>query len=152
MDLKITTYQFGERPGVDKPDPEFYKQLGDDGIRKMVSRHYDLLRESAIKDLFPTDDAAFELSKQNSADFMIQICGGPDYFNQHRGKPMMTDRPAPFAIKPEGRIVWLTCYRQALMELNIPENLVVSFWNYVNVFSSWVVNTPTNQFNINRKL
>ncbi|MDR3653514.1 MAG: globin [Paludibacter sp.] len=152
MDLQINSYQFGERPAVTKPDPEFYKQLGEEGIRKMVSRHYDLLRVSPIKHLFSNDDAEFEQSKQNSADFMIQICGGPDYFNQHKGKPMLVDRHAQFRIKPEGRIVWLNCYKQALLELDIPENLVLSFWNYINVFSAWMVNTPSTSFDVNTKL
>ena len=151
MDLQINTYQFGERPEVTKPNPEFYKHLGEDGIRKMVSRHYDLLRVSSINHLFAKDDAELELSKQNSADFMIQICGGPDYFNQHKGKPMMADRHAPFTITPEGRLVWLNCYKQALLELEIPEYLVVSFWDYINNFSNWIVNTPTGTFKIKGK-
>jgi hemoglobin len=145
MDLQITTYQYGERPGVSFPDPGFYKQLGEEGIRKMVSRHYDLLQQSPIKHLFPINDAEFALAKQNSADFMIQICGGPNYFDQHRGKPMMIKRHTPFTIKPEGRIVWLNCYKQALLELNAPEDLILSFWNYINVFSSWMVNTPAGK-------
>jgi len=152
MDLQINSYQFGERPAVSKPDPEFYHQLGEEGIRKLVSRHYDLLRESSIKHLFSTDDAVFEQSKRNSADFFIQICEGPDYYRQHRGKPMMADRHAPFSITPEGRVVWLNCYKQALLELDIPENLVLSFWNYINVFSNWVVNTPSGTFRFNSKL
>jgi len=151
MDLQINTYQFGERPEVTKPNPKFYKHLGEDGIRKMVSRHYDLLRVSSINHLFAKDDAELELSKQNSADFMIQICGGPDYFNQHKGKPMMADRHAPFTITPEGRLVWLNCYKQALLELEIPEYLVVSFWDYINNFSNWIVNTPTGTFKIKGK-
>jgi hemoglobin len=151
MDLIINTYQLGERPNVIKPDPEFYNQLGEDGIRKMVSKHYDLLRESPIKKLFPADKEELEKSKQNSADFMIQICGGPDYFNVHRGKPRMTDRHAPFTITPEGRIIWLNCYKQALLELTIPENLILSFWNYINVFSSWMVNAPSGNYKIDDK-
>jgi len=152
MDLQINSYQFGERPAVTRPDLDFYKVLGEKGIRNMVSKHYDLLRESDIKKLFPKDDAVFELSKQNSADFMIQICGGPDYFNQHRGKPMMIDRHSQFSITPEGRVVWLNFYKKVLLELNIPENLVLSFWNYINVFSNWMVNTPSGTFKIKGQL
>jgi len=148
MNLQINAYQLGERPEVTKPDKDFLKVMGETGIRKMVSRHYDLLRASSIKHLFATDDAEFEQSKINSSDFMIQICGGPDYFNQHKGKPMLMDRHAPFSITPEGRIVWLNCYKQALLELDIPEHLVVSFWNYLNTFSNWMVNTPTPTFKI----
>jgi len=83
---------------------------------------------------------------------MIQICGGPDYFNQHRGKPMMIDRHSQFSITPEGRVVWLNCYKKVLLELNIPENLVLSFWNYINVFSNWMVNTPSGTFKIKGQL
>ncbi|MDD4970518.1 MAG: globin [Paludibacter sp.] len=151
MNLTINSYQFGERPDVIKPDPDFYNQLGEDGIRKLVSKHYDLLRESPIKKLFPADNDELEKAKQNSADFMIQISGGPDYFNQHRGKPRMADRHAAFTITPEGRIIWLNCYKQALKELTIPENLILSFWNYINVFSNWMVNTPSGQYKIDDK-
>ena len=108
----------------------------------MVADHYDLLRNSAIKHLFPPTDEAFAQAKVNSADFMIQIMGGPQYFNEHRGKPMMAARRSRFSITPEGRIVWLECYREVLQKLNAPENLITSFWNYLNIFSVWMVNTP----------
>lgn len=140
MQLEINEYTMGERPAVTIPDRDFLKYLGEDGIRKMVNRHYDLMRESEIKHLFPVDDEEFEKAKLRSSDFMIQICGGPEYFNQNRGKPMMTKRHAPFEITLEGRRVWLGCYRQALLETNLPEPLIRSFWDYINVFSIWMVN------------
>lgn len=145
MELKITPYQFGERPQATIPTPEFYTVLGEEGIRGLVSRHYDLLVESAIKELFPPQPEVLELAKKRSADFVIQICGGPEYFNQNRGRPMLSNRHQPFAITPEGRVVWLECYRQAILELAISEHLIVSFWNYVNVFSNWMVNTPSKK-------
>jgi len=151
MELKITSYEFGERPEVTKPDIEFYNQMGEDGIREMVSRHYDLLRESSLKEMFPKDESLFEIAKQNSSDFFIQICGGPDYFNQHRGKPMMSNSHSPFSITPEGRVVWLNCYKQAIIELNIPDELKLSFWNYIDPFSNWIVNTPTRVYRIGKK-
>jgi len=141
MDLQIKEMQFGVREDVTIPDRDFYKIVGEEGIRKMVSLHYDLLRESSIKKLFPIDDKELEVSKTNSADFMIQICGGPDYFNQHRGRPRMADRHKGFSITPEGRIVWLNCYKQALLEVKAPEYLIFSFWEYINIFSNWMVNT-----------
>lgn len=138
--LEITNYKFGERPAVTRPTTDVYKILGEEGIRKMVSRHYDLLRESSIKHLFPKQVDIFEIAKKNSADFMIQICGGPEYYNQNRGKPMLANRHAAFSITTEDRIEWLNCYKKALLEQNAPENIVTSFWNYLNVFSSWMVN------------
>jgi hemoglobin len=141
MDLHIKELKFGVRENVTIPDRDFYKVVGEEGIRKMVSRHYDLLIESSIKNIFPIDDRELEQSKTNSADFMIQICGGPDYFNQHRGRPRMADRHKGFSITSEGRIVWLNCYKQALLELEAPDHLTLSFWEYINIFSNWMVNT-----------
>ncbi|HZK68694.1 MAG TPA: globin [Paludibacter sp.] len=142
LDLPITNYKFGERPDVTIPDREFYKVMGEEGIRKLVNRHYELLRVSEISHLFPANDEIFEIAKNNSADFMVQICGGPDYYNQHRGRPMLANRHAGSHITPESRLVWLNCYKQALAELTIPHHLIVSFWNYLNIFSNWMVNSP----------
>jgi hemoglobin len=54
----------------------------------------------------------------------------------------MVARHASSKITSEGRIIWLTCYQQLLSELeNVPEHAVQSFWDYINVFSAWMVNT-----------
>ena len=107
----------------------------------MVSDHYDLLSQSEINNLFPRIDEALEKAKQRSADFFIQICGGHPYFNENRGKPLLVKRHAPFQITPEARKVWLKCYQQVLSDLNIQEEIIQSFWNYLNIFSFWMVNS-----------
>lgn len=141
MDFSISQYEFGQRPAVSLPSPRFLEALTESGIRKLVSNHYDLLSQSEIKHLFPRIEEALDKAKQRSSDFFIQICGGHPYYNENRGKPMLARRHTPFAITPEARVVWLQCYQQALSELDIPEDLIQSFWNYLNVFSFWMVNT-----------
>ena len=143
MDLQINKYKVGERPTVTLPNPEFLRILGESGIREMVSKHYDLLRESKLKEMFSRDDAGFERSKQYSADFMIQILGGHEYYNEHRGKPMLVNRHQPFSITPLDRIVWLNCYKQVLLTINAPDYLKESFWNYLNIFSNWMVSVDS---------
>jgi len=54
---------------------------------------------------------------------------------------MLAARHAPFAINQHARIIWLQCYIEALSKLEIPEEVMASFWNYLNVFSIWMVNT-----------
>ena len=142
MEFKISEAIFGTRPAVEKPSLKFLETIKEDGLREIISKHYDLLRQSSIKDLFPQDDEEFEQAKINSADFFIQICGGPDYFNQHRGNPMMVKRHAPFKITPKARRVWLECYIEILKDLDIPEDLKKSFWNYLDIFSMWMINSP----------
>lgn len=141
MDFSISQYEFGQRPAVSLPSPQLLDVLTESGIRKLVSDHYDLLSQSEIRHLFPRIEEALDKAKQRSSDFFIQICGGHPYYNENRGKPMLARRHTPFAITPEARVVWLQCYQQALSELDIPEDLIQSFWNYLNVFSFWMVNT-----------
>lgn len=141
LDLTITPAQPGERLPVQKPSPGILQVLKEEGIRKLVSDHYDFLINSKIKNMFPTAPEQLDLAKKHAADFFIQVMGGPPYFNMHRGEPAMTRRHAQFTITSEGRIEWLKGYQQLLPKLNMPLHLIQSYWNYLNNFSSWMVNT-----------
>nr|WP_319271905.1 hypothetical protein [uncultured Draconibacterium sp.] len=141
MEFEISKYFKGVRPGVTLPSPLMFQILKEEGMRKMVSDHYDLIVQSRIKDLFPKNPIALEKAKEHSADFFIQICGGPDYFNQNRGKPQLNRRHLPFKITEEGRIEWLNCYQQVLSKLDLPDEVLKSFWKYLDDFSKWMVNS-----------
>jgi len=144
MNLEIAYGEFGVRPPVTKAIPEFLIEIGEEGLRQLVSDHYDSIKESDIKHLFPLSEDEFVLAKKHSADFMIQICGGPAYFNQSRGAPQMVGRHAPFKIDAKARETWLKLYQPLFLELEkkgITAKSLESFWNYLNVFSLWMVNT-----------
>lgn len=141
MELEISKYFPGVRPRVTLPTNKMFLILKEEGMRKMVSNHYDLLVKSEIKDLFPKNPIALEKAKEHSADFFIQICGGPQYFNQNRGMPQLNKRHLPFKITNEGREVWLNCYKLVLNKLGLPDEVLLSFWNYLDVFSKWMVNS-----------
>jgi len=143
MEFTINQYEFGQRPPVTLPSPKFLELLKEAGIRQLISDHYDLLSKSEIRHLFPQIDEQLDKAKQRSSDFFIQICGGHPYYNENRGKPMLASRHLPFSITPEARIVWLNCYEQVLSKLDIPEDVIQSFWNYLNVFSFWMVNSKS---------
>jgi len=140
MEFKITEYIPG-RPNVTLPANEMFLLLKEEGMRKMVSDHYDILAKSSIKELFPKNPIALEKAKEHSADFFIQICGGPDYFNKNRGRPQLLKRHLPHKITAEGRDVWLDCYRLVLQKIDLPDETLKSFWDYLNVFSIWMVNS-----------
>lgn len=141
MDFEISKYFSGVRPQVTLPSNKIFLLLKEDGMRKMVSDHYNLLVKSSVKDLFPKNPVAIEKAKEHSADFFIQICGGPKYFNQNRGMPQLNRRHLPFKITNDAREVWLKCYKVVLEKLDLPENVIQSFWNYLDVFSKWMVNS-----------
>jgi hemoglobin len=140
IELQITEAKKGSRPNVSMPHRGIYGFLQEEGIRKLVGAHYDLLRESSIAHLFPQESAMFEAAKRNSADFFVQIMGGKQYYNENRGAPMLVRRHQPFHIDANARKVWLGFYRQLLPELGLPDELLTSFWNYLDQFSIWMIN------------
>lgn len=140
MNLQITEFATGARPNVPQPDLDIYSHLGEEGVRKLVNDHYDLLAQSEIKDMFPPVGEALEMAKKHSADFFVQRFGGPNYYDTNRGKPMLTKRHEPFAITQEARREWLNCYRELLPKLALSESLIMSYWNFLDIFSIWMVN------------
>jgi hemoglobin len=144
MNLNITKAPFGIRPPVTKPIPEFLIEVKEEGLRELISKHYDKLRTSSISNLFPVDEKDFAQAKVNSADFFIQICGGRAYFNENRGAPQMIGRHAPFRIDANAREVWLELYKPLILELEksgVTETSLQSFWGYLDIFSLWMINT-----------
>ena len=145
MKYNITPGTFGERPNVEAiPDPRVLEALTEEGMRALISKHYDLLAKSDIKLLFPPTAELLEIAKKHSADFFIQICGGPKYFNESRGAPRMVARHMPFRINAHARTVWLELFAQVIEETTLDDELKTSFWNYINIFSIWMINTPDN--------
>ena len=145
LDFSILPFTEGITPPVNKPNPQFLKDIGEEGMRDLLERFYMLLHKSAIKDIFPLSKEAMKIAGQYSADFFIQICAGPAYFNKSRGAPKMRQRHAPFRITPTARLHWLVLFEEALQpiiteKLSTQEN-IQSFWNYLNAFSQWMINS-----------
>jgi len=141
---EIIEVPLGTRAEVIRPIPEFYATVGEEGIRKITDAHYELLKVSDAKHLFPIDDdEEFALAKKHAGDFFIQYLGGPKYFQASRGAPQMVGRHAPFAITAEARRTWLNTYKEALEVVDASTEAKESFWNYLNTFSTWMVNTPS---------
>ena len=144
MNYSIMAHNANFIPPVQKPNAGFLPEIGEQGIRDLLTRLYTCLDKSPIRNIFPPDDTQGMMeASQVSADFFIQICGGPQYFNQNRGMPQMRGRHAPFAITAEARLHWLSCFEEALkpLEGKVSEENLQSFWNYINVFSIMMINT-----------
>ncbi len=141
MQYTITQAQLGARPNVQIPNPKIYEYLGEEGMRKMVSDHYDIMAKSSIKGLFPPTKELLEKAKEHSANFLIQISGGPRFYEVTRGKPMMAGRHSPFKITQEARKVWLESYIEVLQNMDMSDELKQSYWNYIDIFSIWMMNT-----------
>ena len=143
MNYSILAYNADYIPSIQTPKHDFLTQVTEQGMRDLLSRFYACLDKSAIRNIFPAIDAKeMEEAAQTSADFFIQICGGPAYFSQKYGMPKMRQRHAPFSITAEGRLHWLICFEKALqpLEVSVKEENLQSFWNYINIFSIMLIN------------
>jgi len=145
LDFSILPYTEGVNPPVTKPNPAFLTDIGEQGMRDLFARFYAELFQSPIKDIFPLNEEEMQIAAQHSADFFIQICGGHAYFNQNRGAPQMRKRHAEFPITSHARLHWLVTFEEALQpiineKLSSEEN-IQSLWNYINIFSQWMINT-----------
>ncbi|ADN09856.1 globin [Sulfurimonas autotrophica] len=147
MNLQITDGEIDIRPSVAKPYPGFFHEVGEERFRKLVFDHYESIKTSDIAFLFPVfDDDDFAEAQKHAADFLIEISGGPDYFIQTRGEHQMVGRHAPFRIDEKARKTWLELYiplLEALETEGISPEYIESFWNYLDLFSMWVVNTKS---------
>lgn len=86
---------------------------GEDGIRALVKRFYDLVDDGAptIRAMLPADDT---VSRQKLFEYLTEWTGGPALYTPHRGHPVMRRRHLPFAIGPSEVAEWLRCFFQAM--------------------------------------
>ena len=73
MQFNITQAQFGTRPPVVKPDPKVLEFLEKMGWEKLISDHYDLPKESNIKDFF-LQPRRIWTSQRKTQQIFIPIC------------------------------------------------------------------------------
>lgn len=102
-----------------------YDRLGgEDAVRQLVDRFYDLMHEQpeyyGIRKLHPQDISS---SRQKLFMFLSGWLGGPGLYIEAYGHPMLRARHLPFAIGIAERDQWLFCMQQALIDLNVEEGL-----------------------------
>ncbi|GGJ95179.1 hypothetical protein GCM10007063_17120 [Lentibacillus kapialis] len=74
--------------------------------------------------------------------FLTQFFGGPRWYTEDRGHPMMKRRHSPFEITPERRDAWLECMNAALIESNIDEPYRTAIFEKLTMTAHHMVNTP----------
>lgn len=95
-------------------------QLGENGLREMVSAFYRRVKEDdLIGPMYPEGD--WEGSEGRLADFLIFRFGGSDKYTQERGHPRLRMRHVSFSIGEVERDRWLELMGAAMDEVEVPE-------------------------------
>ncbi|GMV09302.1 MAG TPA: group II truncated hemoglobin [Gemmatimonadaceae bacterium] len=99
---------------------------GEEGIRRLVDRFYDLMDDSPeaanVRALHAT---SLKRSREKLFMYLSGWTGGPPLYESQYGHPRLRMRHLPFTIGKRERDEWLWCMEQALDEHEMPAELRV---------------------------
>ncbi len=139
-----------EAPRVPFPSRRIFEVAGEQALRALVLRHHQRLSESALHGLFPADEAGFIAGVTRAADYVVETCGGPNYFTSRHGKPCIRKRHYPFAIDEEARDIWLHHLCLAFDDARIPMEVRQEYWDWAEAFSIRMINRRTQHAPLRR--
>ncbi len=110
--------------GADAPSAPYTRLGGEEGVRALVDRFYDLMdlepRYAGLRALHPGDLAG---SRDKLHWFLCGWLGGPNLYIERFGHPMLRARHMPYRIGIAERDQWMACMMQAMQERDVDEAL-----------------------------
>lgn len=105
---------------------------GEETVQKIVDVLYtNIEKDVYLFEIFP-DDLTEVVVRQKL--FLMHFLGGPSYYLQERGHPMLKRRHLEFLIDEQRRDGWLACMKIALDEAEVDEPYRTDIFNrLVNV-------------------
>ncbi len=105
-----------------RPSPTPYELLGgDEGVRRLVDRFYDLMDTAPeAANVRAMHARSLKSSREKLYLFMSGWTGGPQLYVERFGHPRLRMRHFPFAIATRERDEWLWCMDRALDEQEMP--------------------------------
>ncbi|MFG2003542.1 globin [Spirillospora sp. NPDC048911] len=121
----------------------FYEAVGgEETFRRLVHRFYQgVADDPLLRPLYPEEDLG--PAEDRLRLFLIQYWGGPNTYSQQRGHPRLRMRHVPFVIGEAERDAWLRHMRDAVDELELPEQLDTMLWNYLTMAAQSMINAPS---------
>lgn len=107
------------------PAPTPYEALGgDEGVRRLVVRFYDLMDTSPEAATIRAMHAkSLKASREKLYMFLSGWTGGPQLYMERYGHPRLRMRHFPFPIDTRARDEWLWCMDRALDEHEMPSEV-----------------------------
>ena len=114
---------------------------GEPVVRGLVDRFYDLMDlEPAFRELRALHPTTLEGSRDKLFWFLCGWLGGPQYFVERVGHPMLRARHLPFPIGTPERDAWLACMTQAMGECDVREDLRKWLMQSLSGTADWMRN------------
>lgn len=117
---------------------------GMETFRRIVNGFYVQVRQDdLIGPMYPDDD--WEGSADRLTWFLAQYWGGPQLFNENRGRPMMRKRHARFPIDMAAYDRWLELMGNSLEKIDeetLPPAYRHMIWNHMQRLAGMMINQP----------
>ncbi len=130
-------------PEVPFPPDEIILVFGEEKIRNMVRVHHDYLKRSALNELFPKDEVAYQMLLERTSNFFIEVLGGGKKYSKTYGHPHLRARHFPFTIDENAREIWLMFYKKTLKDVDFPKEYLQAFWEWIESLSLRMINRRT---------
>ena len=127
---------------MDTPAPSHFEQLGgEEGIRRLVDRFYDLMdtapEAATIRALHAT---SLKQSREKLFLYLMGWTGGPPTYVERYGHPRLRARHMPFPIGSKERDEWLWCMERAMSEHPMPDALRAMLWQRIRELADFMRN------------
>ncbi|WP_030171095.1 globin [Spirillospora albida] len=121
----------------------FYEAVGgEETFRRLVHRFYQgVANDPELRALYPEEDLG--PAEDRLRLFLMQYWGGPGTYGEQRGHPRLRMRHVPFVIGERERDLWLKHMRDAVDELDLPDELEKMLWDYFTMAAKTLVNAPS---------
>jgi hemoglobin len=120
---------------------DVYKQIGEDGFRRLVAAFYaQVPADDILGPMYPADDLPG--SEERLRDFLIGRFGGPPIYMEKRGHPRLRMRHLPFKLDQRARDRWVQMMDKALDQAALPtesEQVLREFFHHMSTF---LMNAP----------
>ncbi len=107
-----------------QPETAFDLLGGEAAVRALVDRFYDLMElEGGYAKIRRLHPGTLDGSRDKLFWFLCGWLGGPNHYIKRFGHPRLRARHLPFAIGIAERDAWMSCMRQAMVELGVEASL-----------------------------
>jgi hemoglobin len=117
---------------------------GEPVFRRLVDLFYDGVEtDPVLRPLYPEEDLGLGgAARDRLALFLMQYFGGPTTYSDTRGHPRLRMRHASWRIGPEQRDAWLSHMLPAVGRLDVPEDVRVAMFDYLEGAAHSLMNAP----------
>ncbi len=114
---------------------------GEAQVRALVDRFYDLMDlEPGYAALRATHGSDLVTAREKLFMFLCGWLGGPQYYVERHGHPMLRARHLPFSIGIKERNQWVACMDQAMGEVGVDPQLRERLYDSFMQTADWMRN------------